>query len=347
MELDPTKLSELKALIGRSDRIVITTHHNPDGDAIGSALGLQHILHEMDHQCNVVTPNGIPEFLAWLPGAKNVTRYTRERAKASHLLQDAELMFCLDFNGYARTELMKNELSQSKAMKVLMDHHPDPENKFNMIFSCTTVSSTAELVYEVMTAIYGIQAVNKKAAECIYAGIMTDTGSFSYACNNPRTFEVASQLVAKGVRVDQQQSLIYNNFTETRMRMLGHCLEQKMKVMPLAHSAYIVLTREEQKRFNHQIGDTEGLVNYPLSIKGIAFSVLFVERDDFIKVSLRSRGGFAVNTIASEYYNGGGHPNAAGGKSFKPLDQTIAEFEELVNNLNDSQLLNYKNVYHE
>lgn len=345
MELDKTQIEQLRALIGCSDRIVITTHHNPDGDAIGSSLGLQHILSTMGVSSEVVTPNGIPEFLMWLPGAKNVTRYTRDRTKGSKLIQNAELLFCLDFNGYSRTELMKEELETSKAFKVLIDHHPNPQNGFNIAFSSTQVSSTAELVYEVATLLFGKNCLTKDAAECIFAGIMTDTGSFSYACNRPRTFAVASELLALGVKIDQQQSLIYNNFSEARMRMVGYCLAEKMKVFPKYKTAYIVLTIEEQKRFNHQIGDTEGLVNYPLSIKGIAFSALFIEREDFIKVSLRSRGTFPVNELSGKYYNGGGHTNAAGGKSFKPLDQTIAEFEQLIAQIDDERLMGYKNIY--
>lgn len=345
MELDSRAIERLKLAINNANGIVITTHHNPDGDAIGSALGLQHALNSMGIVSNVVTPNGFPDFLAWLPGTKNVTRYTREKENASQLIQNAQLIFCLDFNSNSRTELMHEELDKASAIRVLIDHHPNPDSNFDVVFSSTEVSSTAELVFEVATALYGPQCINHNAAECLFTGIMTDTGSFSYACSHQRTFAIAGELIAKGVKVEQQQSLVFNNFSANRVRMVGHCLANKMKVMPKHKAAYITLSLDEQKQYNYQIGDTEGLVNYPLSIKGIAFSAIFVEREEFVKISLRSRGSFPVNEFANKYYNGGGHTNAAGGKSFKNLEETIAEFEKLVNEIDDDRLLNYKNIY--
>lgn len=347
MQIDSSTIEKLRLAISNAKGIVITTHHNPDGDAMGSALGLQLALNNMGIESNVVTPNGFPDFLTWLPGSKNITKYTREKEKASELIQKAQLIFCLDFNTNSRTELMHAELDKAKATKVLIDHHPNPDSNFDIQFSSTEVSSTAELVFEVTTALYGLQCINHNAAECLFTGIMTDTGSFSYACSRQRTFAIAGELIAKGVKVEQQQSLVFNNFSANRIRMVGNCLANKMKVMPKHKAAYITLSLDEQKEYNYQIGDTEGLVNFPLSIKGIAFSAIFVEREEFVKISLRSRGSFPVNEFAKKYYNGGGHTNAAGGKSFKSFDETIAEFEKLVAEIDDERLLNYKNLYKE
>lgn len=343
MELNINTIEALKEAIERSSKIVITSHFNPDGDAMGAALGLHHALAAIGTSSTVITPNGFPDFLAWMPGASSIIRYAKQQQQAGEALQNADLIFCLDFNSFGRTELMQHELEKSTAQKVLIDHHPDPESIFDIAISHTEVSSTAELIYEVICAMYGAELINSTIAKCLLTGIITDTGSFSYACNRQRTFAIAGKLVAQGVNIDQIQSLIYNNFTESRLKMLGHCLSQNMRVFTVYKSAYISLSLNEQKAFNYQIGDTEGIVNYPLSIRDIAFSVLFVEGLNHVKVSLRSRGQFPVNKLAQEYYNGGGHTNAAGGKSFKPLAETIAQFEELITKIQDERLLQYRN----
>lgn len=323
-------LEKVRELISNSKRIVITTHHNPDGDAIGSVLGFYHALKAVGIDSIAVTPNGFPDFLSWLPGQSAVIRYSQQKEMVADIISSADLIFCLDFNGFRRTETMEKLLAESTAKKVLIDHHPDPESFFDYSFSFTEVSSTAELVYEVVEKLYGNEPISKDAAECLYVGIMTDTGSFSYACSRKRTFEIAGELVNKGVKVDVVQGLVYNNFSSNRMKLLGYCLAEKMKVFTEYRAAYIWLSREELNRFSHQNGDTEGFVNYPLSIKGIVFSVLFMENDGFIKVSLRSRGAFPVNEFSKKYYNGGGHTNAAGGKAFMSMAEAILQFEELL-----------------
>lgn len=330
LKFDIQSLNAVKALLDVSKSIVLTTHHNPDGDAIGSVLGLSHALKTVGVESIVVTPNGFPDFLSWLPGIESVVRYSQQKDLATDIVSKADLIFCLDFNGFRRTENMEALLNNSSAKKILIDHHPDPESKFDYSFSFTEVSSTAELVYEFMSALYGEESINRSAAECLYVGMMTDTGSFSYACSRKRTFAIAGELVEKGVEVEKMQSLVYNNFSFTRMQLLGYCLAQKMKVFPEHKAAYIWLSKDELSKFSHQAGDTEGFVNYPLSIKGIVFSVLFTENDGFIKVSLRSRGAFPVNEFSKKYYNGGGHTNAAGGKVYVSMDQAIQQFEECV-----------------
>ena len=330
LNFDIQSLKKVKELLKNSQNIVLTTHHNPDGDAIGSVLGFYHSLKSIGISSSVVIPNGFPEFLGWLPGVDVVTKYSHQKDIATATLKNADIIFCLDFNGFRRTETMEKPLAESKAIKVLIDHHPEPESMFDYSFSFTEVSSTAELVFEVLSEMFGSDCVNSDAAECLYVGMMTDTGSFSYACSRERTFAIAGKLVEKGVNVERVQGLVYNNFSAKRMQLLGYCLAEKMKVFPEHNAAYIWLTKDELKKYKHQNGDTEGFVNYPLSIKGVVFSVLFMENDGFIKVSLRSRGTFPVNEFSKRYYNGGGHTNAAGGKSFTSMGEAIAKFEELL-----------------
>jgi len=330
LQIVKSLLNDLKRAIDCSRSIVITTHHNPDGDAIGSVLGLYHVLKAKGINAHMVTPNGFPDFLGWLPDADKIVHYSRNKKGVEDLLTNADLLFCLDFNGFKRVEDMAEALEKSPAKRVLIDHHPEPESPFHISISYTEVSSTAELVYEVVEQLYGEKAITYESAVSLYTGIMTDTGSFSYACSRERTFAIAGKLIAKGVIVEEVQGLVYNNFSETRMRLLGYSLAERMKVYPEHRAACIWLTRSDLNRFKHQIGDTEGFVNYPLSIKGIIFSVLFTENDGFVKVSLRSRGNFAANTFSKLYYQGGGHKNAAGGKAFMSMDEVVKQFEELI-----------------
>jgi phosphoesterase RecJ-like protein len=320
----------IRDLVKAKERIVITSHHNPDGDAIGSILGLFHMLKSMGIAATMIIPNDIPDFLTWLPESKKVVRYSKSKEAAIELIKTAEVIFSLDYNASSRLEGMKNCFDQSDAVKILIDHHPFPEEAFQWALSETQASSTAELIYEFAVLLNAEEHINFDAASSIYAGIMTDTGSFSYACSYPRTFEIVAKLISKGVKVETAQQQVYNNFSESRMRLLGYSLESKMKVFPEFRSAYIALTHEELKRFKYRIGDTEGLVNYPLSIKNIIFSALFVENKDFVKVSLRSVGSFPANKICEEHFNGGGHTNAAGGKSFATMGETETKFTEIL-----------------
>lgn len=333
------KIKEFKNILDSSKSIVLTTHHNPDGDAVGSLLGLYHALKFKGYPVFAVSPNGFPDFLTWMPSTDSVIRYSEQKTKAVDALFSADAIICLDFNGFKRTETMGEHLQKARAKKILIDHHPSPESQFDLQFSYTEVSSTCELVYEVLTEAFSSDVVNIDSANCLYAGIMTDTGSFSYACSRGRTFQIAGELIAKGVDVERVQGLVYNNFSADRMRLMGFSLNEKMKVFPEYKAAYISLTKEDLKRYKHKIGDTEGFVNLPLSIKGIVFSVLFVEHDTFVKVSLRSRGNFPVNEVSNKYFNGGGHKNAAGGKAFMSLGQVEKNFEEILKSYS-SQLNN-------
>ncbi|MBN1989540.1 MAG: bifunctional oligoribonuclease/PAP phosphatase NrnA [Bacteroidales bacterium] len=328
--LSAENIEKLRNLLQTAEQVVITTHHNPDGDALGSALGLYHILKNKGYSPVVVTTNSFPDSLGWIPGTDSIVKFSHQAELVNELVLKADIVFCLDFNAYNRTEKMADVLASSTGTKVLIDHHPFPESAFGIQFSETEVSSTAELVFEVFTSLWDEGAVDTSAAICLYTGIMTDTGSFSYACNRGRTFEVAGKLVGKGVKVDNVQSAVYNNFSVERMRLYGFSLAEKMKVFPEYNAAYIALTKDELTRFSHKMGDTEGFVNLPLSVKGVVFSALFIENEGLIKVSLRSRGSFPVNKVSKEFFNGGGHTNAAGGKSFATLAETEALFTNII-----------------
>jgi len=330
LKSDLTKVETFKNLIDSSKSIVLTTHHNPDGDAVGSVLGFYHALKSKGYPVIAVTPNGFPEFLSWMPGTDQVIRYSEQKAAAVSSILNADTIICLDFNSFKRTEEMGDLLVKAKGKKILIDHHPTPENGFDLQFSYTEVSSTCELVYELISSSLGHEIVTTDSAICLYVGIMTDTGSFSYACSRGRTFQIAGELISKGVDVEKVQGLVYNNFSVDRMKLLGFSLNEKMKVFPEYKTAYISLTKEDLKKFKNKMGDTEGFVNLPLSIKGIVFSVLFVEHDTYVKISLRSRGTFPVNKVSQKHFNGGGHTNAAGGKTFMSLAETEDYFESIL-----------------
>ncbi len=325
-----SEVEEFKDLLEKSKSIVITTHHNPDGDAVGSLLGLYHALKLKGYPVVAVTPNGFPEFLSWMPNTDQVIRYSEQKSIAVSSILHADTIICLDFNSFKRTEEMGDLLVKSKGKKILIDHHPSPESQFDLQFSFTEVSSTCELVYEILTASFADDIVTTESAICLFVGIMTDTGSFSYACSRGRTFQIVGELISKGVDVEKIQGLVYNNFSVERMKLLGFSLNEKMKVFPEFKTAYISLTKEDLKRFKNKMGDTEGFVNLPLAIKGIVFSVLFVEHDTYVKISLRSRGSFPVNLVSQKHFNGGGHTNAAGGKTFMSLNETEIYFENIL-----------------
>ena len=278
----------------------------------------------------MVAPNAYPSFLHWMPGHEEVIIATEQPHEAEHVIAQAEILFCLDFNGFSRADQLQNNLSKSKAFKIMIDHHPQPEDGFDLVFSDTKASSTAEMVYKVVAACGMEDFINLDAAQCLYAGIVTDTGSFSFSCNNPRTYEITAELVRKGVDGAALQRLIYNTYSLDRMRLLGYSLAERLTVYHEHHSASISLSKADLERFSHRDGDTEGFVNYALSIKNIRLAALFIEKDDHTKVSLRSAGGLDVNLLARKYYNGGGHKNASGGKSMNDLESTLKHFESIL-----------------
>ncbi|HUW07413.1 MAG TPA: bifunctional oligoribonuclease/PAP phosphatase NrnA [Williamwhitmania sp.] len=317
-------------ILSTSKNICIISHANPDGDAIGSSLGLFHVLSNNERRVNVLMPDRLPEFLRWLPGGADVVIGYDQKAQAAKVLAEADLVICLDFNQLNRVNGLEEGLTKTTAKRILIDHHPEPDDVFALGLSVTSSSSTSELVYDVAEGLGLTTNLSKEAATCIYTGIMTDTGSFSYGIASGRPFAVLAHLMDAGAEKERIHAAVYDSFSEGRMRLMGLCLKDKMVVLPKLRTAYISLTAAEIKQYSNRIGDTEGFVNLPLSIEGIVFTVLFVEREDQIKLSLRSRGNFAANEFAKKHFSGGGHRNAAGGKSTKTLMETIAEFEKLL-----------------
>jgi phosphoesterase RecJ-like protein len=328
--LKETTRAQLKEWLERSKKVAILTHSNPDGDAIGSSLALALALSKEGIDAKVVIPDGLPDFLRWLPGIELSTTYTYKREKASAIVGEADLIFCLDFNDPARLNGLEKILDPARSKIVLIDHHQDPVYFAHLTISETGRGSVGEMIYLLLREVYEGEVVDRDIATCLYVAIMTDTGNFNYASSYPEIFYIVGDLMKYGLDKDRIYSNVYDAFSLDRMRLQGYCMQEKMVVFPQYHAAYISLTSEELKRFNHRKGDTEGFVNIPFSIKGIKFTALFVEKRDRIKVSFRSRGTFPVNRVAADHYNGGGHINAAGGDSFQSMEETLSKFESLL-----------------
>jgi len=321
----------IQGWIKASKRVAVLTHTNPDGDAIGSSLALALALGKMGIDAQVVIPDGLPDFLRWLPGIERSTTFAYKREKAIEIIESADLIFCLDFNDPKRINGVEEFLQKSKAKKVLIDHHQEPLQFTDIAISETWRGSVGEMIYLFLKKIFeGEEVLDKDIATCLYVAIMTDTGNFSYASSYPEIFHIVGDLLKYDLDKDQIYSGVYDAFSEDRMRLQGYCMQEKMVVLPEFHTAYISLTEEELKKYNHRKGDTEGFVNIPFSIKGVKFTAFFVEKKDRIKVSFRSRGQFPVNRVASDHYHGGGHINAAGGESYRSIGETLAGFESLL-----------------
>lgn len=323
-------ITRIKELLSSPKKIIITTHRSPDADAIGSSLGLYHFLKKEKHEVIVITPNTYPEFLHWLPGNKDVINYEGKKNRAKKLVMDAELIFCLDYNALKRMEEFGEVVGESKAIKILIDHHQQPDKFPDYILSDVTASSTAQLIYRFIEMLGEEKMVNSEIAECLYAGIMTDTGSFRFASTTSETHRIVAKLIDAGVKPDKIYNLIFDDNSVDRMNLLGYTLLHKLKYFPEYRAAMISLTRDELKQFKHKQGDTEGFVNYPLSIKGVRFSALMIEKKELVKLSFRSKGSFSVNKFAREHFSGGGHNNAAGGESRVSLDETVNKFLSLL-----------------
>lgn len=329
MQKDP--FPKFKALLKKSTNIVIVTHFNPDGDAMGSSLALYNYLVKTGKNVSVITPNDYPDFLQWLPGNKKVVEYSSNPKKAAILIAKSDLIFTLDFNNYSRLEGLGDLLKESGAPKILIDHHQQPDTYAKLMYHDVKACSTCELVYEFIVGLGGKSMIDREIASCLYTGIMTDTGSFRFDSVTPVTHHILAHLLETGIVPSDIHSAIYDTYSESRVRLLGYCLTEKMVVLPEYQTAYISLSEKELNRFQHKKGDTEGIVNYPFSIKGIRFCAFFSEGEGKIKISLRSKGRFDVNQFARKHFNGGGHINAAGGRgNVNNLDDTIKEFLALL-----------------
>jgi len=316
--------------IETAKKVAVLTHSNPDGDAIGSSLALALALEKSGIESQVVIPDGLPDFLRWLPGIERSTTFAYKKEKAIEIIAGADLIFCLDFNDPKRLNGVEEYLFQSDAKTILIDHHQDPLKFTDILISETWRGSVGEMIYLFMKEMFRADIMDKDIATCLYVAIMTDTGNFNYASSYPEIFHIVGDLMKYDLEKDRIYSNVYDAFSEDRMRLQGYCMLEKMVVLPKYHTAYISLTDEELKRFNHRKGDTEGFVNIPFSVKGVKFTALFVEKKDRIKVSFRSRGNFPVNKVAADHYQGGGHINAAGGDSFTGMKETLAGFESLL-----------------
>ena len=332
------KLNELKLLLQNKKNIVITIHRGPDADALGSALALSDVLKQLNHNVTVVSPNDYASFLYWMKGNNEVVVFTEQTEKAIEITNNADLIFLLDFNDLSRIGEYTETVKNSSSTKIMIDHHQEPNmNDADLVFSDTSSCSTAQLLFEILDGLSFTSMINKDVAECIYAGIMTDTGSFKYSSTTSKTHMVISELIDAGAENSKVHDLIYDNYSEDRTKLLGYCLNDKLQIFPELNSAIISLTEEELDRFNFKKGDTEGVVNYALAIKGIIFAVFIAEKEGKVKLSLRSKGDFKVNEIAKKYFSGGGHMNASGGISDRSVEGTVKKvievFEEYKNEL--------------
>lgn len=318
-----------KPLISKAKTISIITHWSPDGDAMGSSLGLYHFLRSLKKNVKVIVPNDYPGFLAWLPGNNTVLNHQKDEKKTAALIAKSDIIFTLDFNSYGRIEKLGELVAKSTAVKVLIDHHQQPENFADYYFHDVLSCSTCELIHEFICGIAGKKAIDKKIATCLYTGIMTDSGSFRFPSTTAKTHRIVADLIDAGADNDVIYNSVHDDYSKERLKLLGYSLN-KMEVLDDMHTAFISLSQSEQDQYNYQKGDTEGVVNYALSIRGIIFSAFFAERDGVVKISFRSKGKFDVNKFARTHFNGGGHKNAAGGKSDKTLDQTVLDFVDIL-----------------
>ena len=317
-------------LIEAAERIVILTHLSPDGDAVGSSLGLYHFLREIGKEPVVVVPNRFPGFLNWMSGAADIVVLEEKHKEVQGLITEADLLICVDFNDLKRIDGAKPFVEQSHAKKILIDHHLLPEAFADVTISHPEISSSSELVFRLICRMGFFQNITQACAESIYVGMMTDTGNFSYASQSPEIYHIISELLSKGIDKDNIYRLVYNTYSENRMRLMGFCLVEKMKLYKEQRTAVISLSLDELARFDYQVGDAEGFVNIPLSIEGIDISIFVREDVKKVKMSFRSQGTFPVNKMASTYFNGGGHLNAAGGESYLSLAETLDKLEKVI-----------------
>lgn len=328
-------IQAVQELLATPKKIAIIPHRGPDGDAMGSTLALYHFLLKNNHQPVVMAPNEFPDFLAWLPGSETVEVYEKERVKCTAILNEAELIFTLDFNALHRTGEMETVLKTLTVPFIMIDHHQKPDDYATVMYSDTQFGSTCEMIYNFITYLGQKSSIDKTIATCIYTGILTDSGSFRFPKTTGNTHRIVADLIDLGVENTVVPTLLFDNSSYNRLQLLGRAL-QNMQLIPEKQTSYITLTQAELNEFHFVKGDTEGIVNYGLSIKGIVFSAIFIENQEekIIKISFRSQGDFDVNEFARNHFNGGGHINAAGGKSEESLSATVAKFVELVHQLN-------------
>lgn len=335
--------AELADFFSEKKKIALTTHMNPDGDAVGSSVAMMHYLKAKGHEVVAIVPNKFPGFYAWMPGTADMVIYEKNSTAVKKVLAEADMIFSLDYNSFSRVGSMSKLLKAAPGKKILIDHHIDPDEGFDYYYHTTKTTSTGQLVFQFIESMGDKGLLTKEMAVAIYVAIMTDTGSFSYAANYPETYHIVAELIGKGVDAEQAHRLVYDTFSENRLRLLGYAISERMLVWPHLHTAVIYLTKEDLSRFHYQVGDTEGVVNYPLSMDNVNLAVLITEKEKKIKISFRSKGDFNVNLLARNHFNGGGHKNAAGGQIVSDVPKTIEAIKAALKPLKEK--LNYKLTY--
>jgi len=324
-------VAEIFSLLSQPRTVVITTHQKPDADAMGSSLALKHFLVQFGHKVTVVSPTNWANWVGWMPGAKEVIDYDFSKEKAEQVLDGAEWLFCLDYNAFSRTKNMAAKLASLNCIKILVDHHREPDEKsFDYGISDTSKSSTCEMIYDFIIASGHRDKLTLEAAECIYAGVIGDTGSFRFDSTHAGVHRLVADLKELGLKHSPVHEALYDNFLENRLRFLGNTLQNRMEVFYEYNTALITIPKSDLLKYYIKTGDTEGLVNYPLSIQGIKLAALVIDRDEERKWSFRSKGNFDCNSFARKYFEGGGHFNAAGGHSSDPLDKTVQKFKQAI-----------------
>ena len=324
-------ITTVKSILSQPQNIAIIPHKNPDGDAIGSCLALCFFLNEEGHNASVVAPNDFPKFLKWMPGCNRILNYERENSQAKKVLEEATLVFTLDFNDLARTGQLETPLKEKAADFIMIDHHQQPNGYATVTYSDVTMSSTCEMIYNFMEYLGALDKITPEIATNLYTGIMTDTGSFKYPSTSSRTHRIVADLIDKGASNKEIHQNVFDTNSPSRLHLLGAAL-RNMVILPELKTAYITLSQEELDQYDFKKGDTEGFVNYGLTLEGIIFAVIFIENQEegIIKISFRSTGNFSVNQFAREHFNGGGHDNAAGGRSELSMEETLDKFNKVL-----------------
>ncbi|HQI69783.1 MAG TPA: DHH family phosphoesterase [Bacteroidales bacterium] len=327
--METTFIKEVQEKLNAAKNIVVISHNNPDGDAVGSVLAMWLYLKKKYHAIAIL-PNDFPDFYKWMPGAESIKIGNKSKEECAELLANADLIFCLDFNSPDRVGGLAHDLRISKAEKILIDHHLFPSDFFKIKYTRPETSSTTELVYEVIAGLGDEAVIDYDIAVAVYVGIITDTGSFSHSSSYPGTYLITSKLIEIGIDPAEIQHKVFCNFSESRVRLLGYCLSEKLTIIEKYSTAYIVINKDDMKRFHFKIGDSEGIVNYGLTIKNIRLAALFTEKNGMVKLSLRSTGELDVDKFARKHFSGAGHLRASGADIKKSLEESVEEFISLL-----------------
>lgn len=335
--ITPSLLQQFKDAIEKSTRVVITCHKSPDGDAVGSNLALKLILEKMGKTATVITPDNVPEDMAFLPDSNTIVTYATEPERAAAIVGDADLICCLDFNALHRLAGFGEVVGNATCPKLMVDHHINPDPICSPTLSFPKMTSTCELLYRILEGIGYLDKIDLDVATCIYTGMMTDTGNFSYNSNFPELYLIVADLVKRGVDKDRIYKLTIGTSSEARLRLNGYAIAEKMRLFPSHKASLTILNKRDLRKFHYQVGDTEVLANMPLAIPTVIWSTFFREEKDFVKVSMRSEGDFHVNTLCAKYFNGGGHANAAGGEYRGSLDGAIDTYYQILKDLTNEK----------